>query len=302
MKKVKKMNNINQQNSTNINWYPGHMLKAQHEIKENLKLIDIVIEILDARVPFSSSNPLLQELIKDKQKLIVLNKKDLADSTITEKFLDYFEKQGIKCIAVNTQIASDIKKIIDMIYMLGKQINYENSKVKINPIYRVLVMGIPNVGKSTIINKISGKNRLEVGNKPGVTKRKQWIRVAGNIDLLDTPGILWPNLSDENIGVKLALTGNINLDVLEIEELACKGIEYLIHIPRYTKYLMEKYKLTEEDMQLEYYDILEKIGRKRGCLISGGNVDMEKAARIFVDDFKNGKIGNISLDEVKGNE
>lgn len=285
-----------------INWYPGHMLKAQHEIKENLKLIDIVIEILDARVPFSSSNPLLQELIKDKQKLIVLNKKDLADSTITEKFLDYFEKQGIKCIAVNTQIASDIKKIIDMIYMLGKQINYENSKVKINPIYRVLVMGIPNVGKSTIINKISGKNRLEVGNKPGVTKRKQWIRVAGNIDLLDTPGILWPNLSDENIGVKLALTGNINLDVLEIEELACKGIEYLIHIPRYTKYLMEKYKLTEEDMQLEYYDILEKIGRKRGCLISGGNVDMEKAARIFVDDFKNGKIGNISLDEVKGNE
>ncbi len=285
-----------------INWYPGHMLKAQHEIKENLKLIDIVIEILDARVPFSSSNPLLQELIKDKQKLIVLNKKDLADSTITEKFLDYFEKQGIKCIAVNTQIASDIKKIIDMIYMLGKQINYENSKIKINPIYRVLVMGIPNVGKSTIINKISGKNRLEVGNKPGVTKRKQWIRVAGNIDLLDTPGILWPNLSDENIGVKLALTGNINLDVLEIEELACKGIEYLIHIPRYTKYLMEKYKLTEEDMQLEYYDILEKIGRKRGCLISGGNVDMEKAARIFVDDFKNGKIGNISLDEVKGNE
>ena len=241
-------------------------------------------------------------MIKDKQKLIVLNKKDLADSTITEKFLDYFEKQGIKCIAVNTQIASDIKKIIDMIYMLGKQINYENSKIKINPIYRVLVMGIPNVGKSTIINKISGKNRLEVGNKPGVTKRKQWIRVAGNIDLLDTPGILWPNLSDENIGVKLALTGNINLDVLEIEELACKGIEYLIHIPRYTKYLMEKYKLTEEDMQLEYYDILEKIGRKRGCLISGGNVDMEKAARIFVDDFKNGKIGNISLDEVKGNE
>lgn len=280
----------------------GHMVKAQNEIKESLKLIDIVVEILDARIPLASRNPLINELAKNKERIIVLNKRDLADEDIVNRWKKYFESQNITCILVNSANPSDIKNIVDKIKVVGNKIYFEKNKnksIEIKPIYRVLVVGIPNVGKSTIINKISGKNSANVGNRPGVTKKKQWIRVSSNIDLLDTPGLLWPNLSDNEAGLKLALTGNINPDILDSEELACGGINILASSTKYSKLLMEKYKLTEEDIKLESYDILELIGRKRGCLVSGGNVDMTKAANCFLEDLKSGKIGKISLENVE---
>lgn len=297
----KKSENKEENSKSNINWYPGHMVKAQNEIKESLKLIDIIVEILDARIPIASRNPIISELAKDKKRIIVLNKKDLADSKKTKEFVKYFEKQGYVCIEVNSSDKNDIKKIVDSINKLGKEIYDEKNKNKsidIKPIYRALIAGIPNVGKSTIINKISGKNSANVGNKPGVTVKKQWIRVDNNIDLLDTPGILWPNLSDKNAGIKLALTGNIKQEILDEEELACYGIDILINDPEYKNLLKEKYKLEDEDFENIAYDILEIIGRKRGCVISGGNIDMSRAAKLFLDELKAGKIGNVTIEDL----
>lgn len=291
------------ENKTNINWYPGHMVKAQNEIKESLKLIDIVIEVLDARIPMSSRNPIIDNLAKGKERIIVLNKADLADEKTTNEWKKYFKENDILCVDNISTNPSSIKKLVEVIKKQGEKVyakKNENKQLKIavKPIYRVLILGIPNVGKSTIINKISGKNSANVGNKPGVTKKKQWIRVSNNIDLLDTPGLLWPNLDDKNAGVNLALTGNIKQEVLDVEELACLGIDILVASEKYKNMLKEKYGLQEDDFECISYDILEKIGKKRGCIISGGNVDMTKAAKNFLEDFKNGKIGKISLDEL----
>ena len=282
-----------------INWYPGHMVKAQNEIKENLKLIDIVVEVLDARIPFSSRNPLITDLKKDKPEIVVLNKSDLSDKDQNLKWKKYFEEQGNTCILTCANINDNIKKIIEEINKKGKEIydkKYENKSVNIRPIYRVLIVGIPNVGKSTIINKIANRQAANVGNKPGVTKKKQWIRVNGNIDLLDTPGLLWPRLDDKDVGLKLALTGNIKQEILDVEELAVRGIDFLISNSCYKEMFIQKYKLDLSDLDNNVYDILEVIGRKRGCLVSGGKIDLEKAANIFFEDFKSGKIGRITLD------
>lgn len=284
----------------------GHMVKAQNEIKESLKLIDIVAEVLDARIPFSSQNPIIDNLAKDKARIVILNKSDLADSKVTEVWKKYFSSKNITCIDCNTSDKNSIKRIIDAIKLKGEEvykIKYKEKslKVQLKPIYRVLVAGIPNVGKSTIINKIANKNSANVGNKPGVTKKKQWIRVGDDIDLLDTPGLLWPKLDDKNVGEKLALTGNIKQEILDVEELACIGIDILIKNNKYKEMIKNKYKLQNEDFELISYDILEIIGRKRGCVISGGNIDMTKAAICFLEDFKSGKIGNISLDVPNSN-
>ena len=299
MRQEQKKNNEESCSKVSINWYPGHMVKAQNEIKDSLKLIDIVVEVLDARIPFASQNPIIDNLAKDKARIVVLNKSDLADDTKTKEFKQYFNDKGISCIDVNSENKSYIKKIIDEIKRIGENIyseKYKNKNIDIKPIYRALICGIPNVGKSTIINKISGKNSAAVGNKPGVTVKKQWIRVAGNIDLLDTPGLLWPNLGDKNAGVNLAITGNIKQEVLDLEEIACIGIDILVSNTKYKNMLQEKYKLEDEDFENIAYDILEMIGRKRGCIISGGNVDMTKAARVFLEDLKSGKIGKMTFD------
>ncbi len=286
----------------NINWYPGHMVKAQNDIKSVIKLIDIVVEVLDARIPLSSKNPIIDDLAKDKQKIVVLNKKDLADDIETKKWIEYFQNNYTTCIAVNSSNPQDIKLIVDTIILKGKEVyndKIKNLNFNYNPIYRVLIAGIPNVGKSTIINKIANKNSVNVSNKPGVTKKNQWIRVNKNIDLLDTPGLLWPKLDDNNAGIKLALTGNIKKEILDLESIACYGIEMLLKTDKYKSMFLEKYKINDEDIDsLDSYDILELLGRKRGCLISGGNVDMQKASNVFLEDLKSGKIGKISLENV----
>lgn len=291
---------------SNINWYPGHMVKAINDIKSVLKLIDIVVEVCDARLPLSSCNPIIEELAQDKQKIMVLNKKDLADDEETKKWIKYFEAKDMICLAVDSSESQDIKKIIDAIIAKGKiayKDKVESLSVDFKPIYRVLIAGIPNVGKSTIINKIAKRNAAEVSNKPGVTVRKQWIRVQDNIELLDTPGLLWPRLDNNNAGEKLALTGNIKQEILEIEGLACKGIEFILTNVKYLSMFKEKYKLENEDIEyIDSYDILELIGRKRGCLMSGGHVDTEKAAKIFIDEFKDGKIGKITLENVESED
>ena len=276
------------------------MVKAQNEIKNSLKLIDIVVEVLDARIPISSRNNLINELVKDKKRIIVLNKSDLADKIELEKWKKYFEENGNSCVLTNANKSENIIKIVNEIRNQGKAIydeKYKNKSVAIKPIYRVLIVGIPNVGKSTIINKIANKNVAIASNKPGVTKKNQWIRVGDDIELLDTPGLLMPRLDENDAGLKLALTGNIKPEILDNEELACNGIKILLE-QGYSNLLKLQYKLDDSDFDMEYYDILEKIGRKRGCLISGGNVDMSRAAKIFLDDIKNGKIGLLILEKV----
>lgn len=275
-------------------------MKAQNEIKNSLKLIDIVVEVLDARIPISSRNNLINELVKDKKRIIVLNKSDLADKIELEKWKKYFEENGNSCILTNANKSENIVKIVNEIRNQGKAIydeKYKNKSIDIKPIYRVLIVGIPNVGKSTIINKIANRNVAIASNKPGVTKKNQWIRVGDDIELLDTPGLLMPRLDENDAGLKLALTGNIKQEILDNEELACNGIKILLE-QGYSNLLKLQYKLDDSDFDMEYYDILEKIGRKRGCLISGGNVDMSRAAKIFLDDIKNGKIGLIILEKV----
>lgn len=287
--------------STCINWYPGHMVKAQNEIKDSLKLIDVVVEVLDARIPFSSQNPLVDNLVKDKTRIVVLNKSDLADISKTIEFKKYFEQKGILCMDVNSEKKEDVKKIIDLIQKQGEMIyaqKFKEKKIMVKPIYRVLMIGIPNVGKSTLINKMAGKNSARVGNKPGITVKKQWIRIHGNIDLLDTPGLLWPNLNDKKAGVYLALTGNIKQEVIDVEELACEGIAFLNSQPKYQTFLKNKYQLKELDLEQIPYDILERIGQKRGCLVAGGKVNMARASELFLEDLKSGKIGNITFDSL----
>lgn len=279
------------------------MVKAKKEIKESLKLIDIVVEVLDARIPISSRNYLIDELAKDKKRIIVLNKADLADKKETEQFKNEFEKNGNACLLVNSSKSEDIAKLVNEIKIVGKKHcdeKYKNKKVNIKHIYRVLIVGIPNVGKSTLINKMANRNAVIASNKPGVTKKNQWIRVSDSIELLDTPGLLMPSLENNNAGVKLALTGNIKQEILDTELLACEGIKLLIN-EGYLDMLKLKYKLKDEDLNLDildYYDILEIIGRKRGAIISGGNVDMLRASKIFLDDIKNGKIGELCLEKV----
>lgn len=285
----------------NINWYPGHMVTAAKSIREDLKLIDIVVEVLDSRIPKSSQNYIIDDMAEGKERIVVLNKYDIADKAEVNRWKKYFEDKGMSVVLTNAQTGDNISKLLDTIKLVGSKIyekKYANKKIDIKPIYRVLIVGIPNVGKSTIINKISKKNSANVGNKPGVTVRKQWIRVGENVELLDTPGLLWPRLEDDNAGLKLALTGNIKQEILDMEELAVEGVKLLTKNEKYKSLLKEKYKLSDEDLDKETFEIIEAIGRKRGCLISGGEVDTEKVSRMFLDDLKNGKIGNISLDNV----
>ena len=308
MRKNKKMNEDTKSlPSTNINWYPGHMAKTKRQIIEDLKLIDIVVEILDARIPVSSQNPDIQEYIKNKSTVILLNKSDLSSSCENEKWVNKIQKEGKSAVLVNCNSGEGIKNAIVEIKKVYNNIKeqYKN-KGRIGKSIRVMVLGIPNVGKSSFINRASKKVAAQVGNKPGVTRQKQWIRLEEGIELLDTPGVLWPKFGDEKVALNLAYTGTIKDDVLETIEVGFSLLKFLLK--NNLNELIERYKLETEDVKQVLDDsnldenekaleILHKIGRKRGAVISGGDIDEEKTAKIILDDFRSGKIGKITLEK-----
>lgn len=299
---------INRENSININWYPGHMVKTKRQIIEDLKLIDIVVEILDARIPISSRNPDIEQYIKSKKRLVVLNKFDLADAAENQKWVKFYENQGIEAVLVNSNSGDGIDNAIKKIEKINKdnQKKFEN-KGRIGKAIRVMVLGIPNVGKSSFINRVTKKNSATVGNKPGVTRQKQWIRINNNIELLDTPGVLWPKFEKEDIALNLAYTGTIKDDILPIIEIGYNLLKLLIK--EYPEKIIERYKLGKEEIKNvlssdaeeneKILEIMHMIGRKRGALISGGNIDEEKVARIILEEFRSGKIGRITLEKAK---
>lgn len=276
-----------------INWFPGHMRKTQREIKENLKLVDAVIEIRDARTPRSSANPDIDNLLQGKPRIILLNKSDLTDSKTTKEWIKYLTKEEVRVLEVNCLKGDGLNAIKPALLDLLKE-KHDRLKAKgmVKIITRVMVVGIPNVGKSTFINKMARNNIAKTGDKPGVTKSKQWIKTSIGIELLDTPGVLWPKFEDDNTALNLAFTGAIKDEIMDIEELALKLVERLQNT--YGKELKERYKLNE--IFENPIDTLDAIGKKRGTLISGGQIDYNRLAVILLDEFRGGKIGKISLE------
>lgn len=276
----------------NIQWYPGHMTKAKRQMQEDLKLIDLIIELVDARVPLSSRNPDIDQLGQNKSRLILLNKADLADERQNEAWKEYFQSKGFYVVKVDSRSGSGMKMIQNVIQEACKEkIERDRRRgIKNRPI-RAMVAGIPNVGKSTFINTFAGKACAKTGNKPGVTKGKQWIRLNKNVELLDTPGILWPKFEDQLVGIRLACVGSIKDDILNIEELALWLLEKLKK--DYPGALEKRYGISEEGTLLE---TLEAIARARGCLKRGEELDYVKTSGLIFDDFRGGKIGRITLE------
>ena len=292
------MNNNESSHDTNINWYPGHMAKARREISEAVKLVDVVIEIVDARIPVASRNPILNEIIADKPRIIVLNKSDLADGNENKKWIKHFESENQKAVETNSNQGLGMKKVVDTAYELMKEkLERKEKQGLVGASIKAMVVGIPNVGKSSFINKVAGKATTATGNKPGVTRKNQWVRLNDKIQLLDTPGVLWPKFEDARTARHLAYIGTIKDDIIDIEELSLNLVEELLENNK--ERLFERYKISndfEYDMPL---DVLEEIGRKRGCLVKGGEIDYTKVANILLDEFRSGKIGNITLEIVK---
>ena len=276
----------------NIQWYPGHMTKAKRQMQEDLKLIDLIIELVDARVPLSSRNPDIDQLGQNKSRLILLNKADLADERQNEAWKEYFQSKGFYVVKVDSRNGAGMKTIQNVIQEACKEkIERDRRRgIKNRPI-RAMVAGIPNVGKSTFINSFAGKACAKTGNKPGVTKGKQWIRLNKNVELLDTPGILWPKFEDQLVGIRLACVGSIKDDILNIEELALWLLEKLKK--DYPGFLEKRYGISEEGTPLE---TLEAIAKARGCLKRGEELDYVKASGLIFDDFRGGKIGRITLE------
>lgn len=281
-----------------IQWYPGHMAKAKRNIREDLKLVDLVIEILDCRCPESSRNPDIDNFAKDKARIMLLNKADLADRTVTKKFSDYFSQKGFYTLEIDARNKGSLKKLNALIDTACQPIVEKNLKKGIQtPVIRAMVLGIPNVGKSTFINSYIGKAMAKTGNKPGVTRGNQWIKVNKKLQLLDTPGITWPKFEREIVGMNLALIGSINDQILNIDELVFYLIKYLTRY--YPKSLPERYGDTILSME-EALPIFDAIGKKRGCIMKGGNVDYTKTAKIILDDFRSGRLGTITLEHPIG--
>lgn len=292
----------------NINWFPGHMAKTKRLLSENLKLVDVVIELLDARIPFSSKNPDISGLIAGKQHLIVLNKSDLADDTISNRWKNEYKSQGKECIFVDTLKGKGLNDVkVTLRAMLKEKLAHARAKGRINRPIRTMVVGIPNVGKSSFINKIAGRSIAITGDKPGVTRAKQWIRINEEFELLDTPGVLWPKFDDENVAINLASTGAIKDTVFDIAEVCAKLLEKLS--THYSKNIAERYKINNieeiitlttnsenEEIEPLGFQLLKTASKNRGYLISGGEIDIYRGSAIILDEFRAGKIGRISLD------
>lgn len=276
----------------NFQWYPGHMTKAKRQMQEDIKLIDLVVEIVDARLPLSSRNPDIDELGKNKYRLILMNKADLADKKATDAWSAFFKEKGFFVVSLDARSKNGMKSITDIIMEACKEKIERDLKrgIKNRPV-RAMVVGIPNVGKSTFINSYAGKACAKTGNKPGVTKGKQWIRLNKNVELLDTPGILWPKFEDQMVGLRLALVGSIKDEILNIDELAVELIKYLR--VAYKGVLSERYTIEEEGTEAE---ILCAIAKSRNCLSKGNELDYSKAAVLLIDDFRSGKLGKLSLE------
>lgn len=275
----------------NINWYPGHMKKTKEEIQKNLKLVDIVLEIIDARIPSSSRNPMLDENLGDKPRMIIMNKSDLADKNLNQAWINKFKKEGIPATLMNSKEKINTKKIYDMArealsdkFERNESKNIENTKI------RMMIVGIPNAGKSTFINNVANRKGAGVGNRPGVTKTKQWIKTGSNIELLDTPGVLWPKF-DEKTGLNLSYTHAIKDEVLNIEDLTLKFLEKMKE--EYPEALEERYGVDPSKTPIEIY---EDIAKKRGAIIRGGDFDYTRTANIILTDFRSGKLGRITLE------
>lgn len=298
MKKVKKMsdNKENVLNKSVINWYPGHMAKTKRLVKEQLELIDIVYEVIDARMPYSSKIKDIDDIIKNKPRILVMTKYDLCDKKETDKWIEYYKDKNYKVLALNLEGQLNLKPLFDLTEELMENINQKREqKGMLKRKTRVLIIGIPNVGKSTLINRLVGKKAVSVGNKPGVTKQLNWIRINDKLELLDTPGVLWPKLDEETVALNLASLTAIKEEILPLFNVC----EYILNVlyKYYPEKLIERYKITELDEDIAI--TMEKIGKTRGCLIKGGQVDYDKVINIIINDIKNGYFKNITFDRIE---
>ena len=276
-----------------IQWFPGHMAKTKRLITEHLKAVDVAVELLDARIPMSSANPMVENLVQNKPRIIVLNKSDLADVKITEKWIEYFKKEDIDVIPVSTYNGKDKKKLINLIREKAKPVleKWQRRGLK-NRSVRIMILGIPNVGKSTLINFLSGSKATRTANTPGHTKGKQWVSLSSGLDLLDTPGVLWPKFEDQNAALKLAATGAIAGEIFDSYEVVTTLLAALKEIS--PQILKEKYDI--EDVNQDTQILLELIGKRRGCLLPGGEIDSTRAEALVLTDFRSGKLGRVTLD------
>lgn len=281
------------------------MLKTKKQIIEDLKLIDVIIEILDARIPLASQNPDIKQITENKKKIVVLNKSDLADEKETKKWIEYFKNQGIIAIPTDANLGKGTKETLKAVQnLMQEEMEKAASKGRINKNIRIMICGIPNVGKSSFINRMINKKSAEVGNRPGVTKQKQWLRISSNIELLDTPGVLWPKFESHDVALKLAYTGSIKDELINKDEIAYNLIKYLKNNNK--NELFARYKLTDDDFNSiipeddETLELMNMIARKRGAIISGGEIDYEKVSAIILNDFRTGKIGRVTLEKVNG--
>jgi ribosome biogenesis GTPase A len=283
----------------NIQWFPGHMAKTRRMIKENLSLVDGVVEILDARIPFSSRNPEMDRMVKGKPKMLLLNKSDLADPNVTNQWIEYYKKLGVSAVLpIDCKSGKGVKSFLPTLktQVLQELVSRRENKGMVGVPLRIMIVGIPNVGKSSFINKMAGGKRAKVEDRPGVTRTKQWVKFGDNVEMLDMPGVLWPKFEDQTVAHKLAFTGAVKDDVIDLETLSMMLLENLAE--NYPKALVERYKIdiSPEDNGIS---LLEKVGRKRGMLISGGEVNTERASIMVMDEFRGGKLGRITLETPK---
>ena len=279
-----------------IQWFPGHMAKTRRLMKENLPLVDVVVEITDSRVPFSSRNPEMKSLVGGKPRVVILNKCDMADEAITQEWIEYYKANGIRALATDCRSGRGLNKLAPLVReVLKNELEKRARKGMEGKPIRMMIVGIPNVGKSSFINRVAGGKRAKVEDRPGVTRGKQWVTLDKGIDMLDMPGVLWPKFEDKTVGEHLAFTGAVKDDILDIETLAARLADVLNHEAH--KQLCERYKLIDEEtFEIEPFALLELIGAKRGMKISGGDIDTERAAAMLLDEFRGGKIGRITLE------